>query len=175
MPNLNHRSVTLLPAFFTVWWVYYFLTFTHTIQKNGFESHSNPSTYLRAFFRMPILDWEMGPNRSHQRIYGHIFTHYPEKWLWVPFKPINVSTGIFTDAHSGLGNGTKWVPSTYLRAYFHALSRKMALSPIRTHQRIYGHIYGCPFWTGKWDKTGPINESTGTFSCTIPKNGVGSL
>ena len=96
--------------------------FSRTIPKNGFESHSNPSTYLRAFLRMPILDWEMGPNRSHQRIYGHIFTHYPKKWLWVPFKPINVSTGIFTDAHSGLGNGTKQVPSMYLRAHFHALS-----------------------------------------------------
>ena len=116
----------------------------------------------------------MGPNRSHQRIYRHIFTHYPGKWLWVPFNPINVSTGIFTDAHFGLGNGTKWVPSTYLRAYFHTLSRKLALSPIRTYLRIYGHFYGCPLWTGKWDQTGPINISTGTFSHTLPKNGFGS-
>ena len=148
-----------------------FEIFSRTIPKNGFESHSSPSTYLRAYLRMPILDWEMGPNWSHQRIYGHIFTHYPEKWHWVPFKPINVSTGIFTDAHSGLGNGTKWVPSTYLRAYFQALSRKMTLSSIRAHQHIYGHIYGCPFWTGKWDQTGPINVSTVIFSGTIRSNG----
>ena len=113
----------------------------------------------------------MEPNWSHQCIYGHIFTHYPEKWLWVPFKPINVSTGIFTDAHSRLGNGTKWVPSTYLRGYFHALSRKMALGPFQAHQCIYGHFHGCPFCTGKWDQTGPINVSTVIFSRTIPSNG----
>ena len=116
----------------------------------------------------------MGPNGSNQRIYGHIFMHYPEKWLWVPFEPINLSTGIYTDAHSGLGNGTKQVSSTYLQAHLHTLSRKMALGPFQAHQRIYGHFHGCPFWTGKWDQIGPINISTGIFSHTIPKNGFRS-
>ena len=107
-------------------------TFSRTIPINGFGSGSllSPSTYLRAFSWMPILDWEMGPNWYRQRIYEHIFMHYPKIWPWVPFKPINVSTSIFTDAHSGLGNGTKQVPSTYLRAYFHTLSRNMALGPV---------------------------------------------
>ena len=124
-----------------------------------FQAHSSPSTYLQAYLRMPILDWEMEPNGSHQRIYGDIFTHYPEKWLWAPFKPINVSTGIFTDAHSVLGNGTKLVQSTYLRSYFYALSQKIALGSIWGHQSIYGHFHWYPFWTGKWDQS--INVSMG--------------
>ena len=91
---------------------------------NGFESLSSPSTYLPAFSRMPILEWEIWPIGSHQPIYWHIFTHFPKKWLWVPFEPIKLSTGNFTDAHSGMGNLTNLVPSTYLLAHFHALSQK---------------------------------------------------
>ena len=46
----------------------------------------------------------------------------------------------------------------------------MALGPFQAHQRIYGHIHGCPFCTGKGDQTGPINVSTVIFLRTIPKN-----
>ena len=108
-------------------------TFSRTIPKNDFRSLLSPSTYLPAFSQMPSREWEIWPIGSHQPIYRHIFTHYPKKWLWVPFEPINLSTGIFTDAHSGMGNLTNWVPSTYLPAHFHALSQKMALDPFWAH------------------------------------------
>ena len=141
---------------------------SRTFPKIGFRSLLSPSTYLPAFSQMPIREWEIWPIGSHQPIYRHIFTHYPINWLWVPFEPINLSTGIFTDAHSGMGNLTLQVPLTYLLANFHTLSQKMALSSFRAHQPIYRHFYGCPFWNGKLDQLGPINLSTGIFSCTIP-------
>ena len=113
---------------------------------------------------MPILEWEIWPIGSHQPIYRHIFTHYPKKWLWFPFEPINLYTGIFTDTHSWMGNWTNWVPSTYLLVYFHALSHKVVLSPFRAHQPINRYIHGFPF------RKGTINVFTVTFLRIILKN-----
>ena len=109
-------------------------TFSRTIPKNGFDFLSSPLTYIPASSRIPILEWEIGPIGSHQPIYWYIFMHYPIKWFWVPFEPINLSTDIFTDSHSGR------VPSMYLLLPFYALFWK-----ITNLQGIYRSL-----WPPNW-------------------------
>ena len=126
--------------------------FTNT--PSGVENWTNrvPSTYLWAHFH--TLSWKMALN---------------------PFKLINVSMGctlwngkLNQFGHINVSMGTFFVhfgslssPSMFLRAHYHTLFRKMALSPFRLHQRIYGHFLGYPFLKGKLDQLGPINIATG--------------